>query len=359
MIPTVTANGSPAFGQYKPSETGDGYDPWALQVLEIDDGRIVEFTFFLDTETHLPAVRPAAAARRLARRTGSRSPATRVALGGRPQHVVEPRTLSESSSRPRATTPGMRRVVRRAPGGRARRRRPRRRDARARSRSSAGALRYQAAHSVRANSPAGRRAERAANRQADDALRRGGHRSRPDLRPRPSRLGYRASARASSRCPAVALLAHAAGVRLAGERQRQQERGGHAARSADHERQVIAVSQRDRRSACRRARGRSLRVAETVASTARPSAPPTCADVLTRPEARPASSGADARHGERHQRGERRADADAQQQHDRQDVAQVAAVHRTRENSARPIATSSMPGSSVRRAPKRMISRSE
>ncbi|HEY2141866.1 MAG TPA: sigma-70 family RNA polymerase sigma factor [Solirubrobacteraceae bacterium] len=54
VIPTVTANGSPAFGQYKPSETGAGYDPWALQVLEIADGRIVEFTFFLATETIFP-----------------------------------------------------------------------------------------------------------------------------------------------------------------------------------------------------------------------------------------------------------------------------------------------------------------
>jgi RNA polymerase sigma-70 factor (ECF subfamily) len=54
VIPTVSANGSPAFGQYKPSETGEGYDPWALQVLEIEDGRIVEFTFFLDTERLFP-----------------------------------------------------------------------------------------------------------------------------------------------------------------------------------------------------------------------------------------------------------------------------------------------------------------
>jgi RNA polymerase sigma-70 factor (ECF subfamily) len=54
MIPTVTANGSPAFGQYKPSETGEGHDPWALQVLEIADGRIVEFSFFLATETLFP-----------------------------------------------------------------------------------------------------------------------------------------------------------------------------------------------------------------------------------------------------------------------------------------------------------------
>jgi RNA polymerase sigma-70 factor (ECF subfamily) len=54
VIPTVAANGSPAFGQYKPSESGSGYDPWALQVLQISDGRIVEFTFFLDTERVFP-----------------------------------------------------------------------------------------------------------------------------------------------------------------------------------------------------------------------------------------------------------------------------------------------------------------
>jgi RNA polymerase sigma-70 factor (ECF subfamily) len=54
VLPTVAANGSPAFGQYKPSETGKGFDPWALQVLEIEDGRIVEFTFFLGTETIFP-----------------------------------------------------------------------------------------------------------------------------------------------------------------------------------------------------------------------------------------------------------------------------------------------------------------
>jgi RNA polymerase sigma-70 factor (ECF subfamily) len=54
VLPTVAANGSPAFGQYKPSETGDGYEPWALQVLEVADGRIVELTFFLDTDSVFP-----------------------------------------------------------------------------------------------------------------------------------------------------------------------------------------------------------------------------------------------------------------------------------------------------------------
>jgi RNA polymerase sigma-70 factor (ECF subfamily) len=50
VIPAMAANGSPAFAQYKPSETGDGYEAWALQVLEIEDGKIGELTFFLDTE---------------------------------------------------------------------------------------------------------------------------------------------------------------------------------------------------------------------------------------------------------------------------------------------------------------------
>jgi RNA polymerase sigma-70 factor (ECF subfamily) len=54
VIATKTANGSPAFGQYKPSPSGEGFDAWALQVLEIADGRIVELTFFLDTETLFP-----------------------------------------------------------------------------------------------------------------------------------------------------------------------------------------------------------------------------------------------------------------------------------------------------------------
>jgi RNA polymerase sigma-70 factor, ECF subfamily len=53
VIPTMTANGSPAFGQYKPSPDG-GYEPWALQVLQLSGGRIAEFTFFLDTETLFP-----------------------------------------------------------------------------------------------------------------------------------------------------------------------------------------------------------------------------------------------------------------------------------------------------------------
>jgi RNA polymerase sigma-70 factor (ECF subfamily) len=53
VIPTLAANGSPAFGQYKPAE-GGGYEPWALQVLELRDGRVVDMTFFLDTARLFP-----------------------------------------------------------------------------------------------------------------------------------------------------------------------------------------------------------------------------------------------------------------------------------------------------------------
>lgn len=49
----TTANGAPAFGQYKPSPDG-GHDPWALQVVEIADGRIVGLNAFLDTERLFP-----------------------------------------------------------------------------------------------------------------------------------------------------------------------------------------------------------------------------------------------------------------------------------------------------------------
>ena len=53
LVPVGGANGSPAWGQYKPSPEG-GYEPWALQVIELQDGAIGEFTFFLDTERVFP-----------------------------------------------------------------------------------------------------------------------------------------------------------------------------------------------------------------------------------------------------------------------------------------------------------------
>jgi RNA polymerase sigma-70 factor (ECF subfamily) len=54
VIPVTNANGSPAFGQYRPNPVGEGYEPWALQVIELSGGRIGELTFFLDTETLFP-----------------------------------------------------------------------------------------------------------------------------------------------------------------------------------------------------------------------------------------------------------------------------------------------------------------
>jgi RNA polymerase sigma-70 factor (ECF subfamily) len=53
LVAVGLANGMPAWGQYKPAPTG-GYDPWALIVPEVSDGRIVELTFFLDTEHLFP-----------------------------------------------------------------------------------------------------------------------------------------------------------------------------------------------------------------------------------------------------------------------------------------------------------------
>src|SRR4051795_7216892 len=53
VLPARLAHGPPALGQYKPAE-GGGYEPWALQVLELQDGRIAELTFFLDTASIFP-----------------------------------------------------------------------------------------------------------------------------------------------------------------------------------------------------------------------------------------------------------------------------------------------------------------
>ena len=53
LVPAAAANGSPAYGQYKPAPDG-GYAPWALQVIEVGEGGIAELTFFLDTETLFP-----------------------------------------------------------------------------------------------------------------------------------------------------------------------------------------------------------------------------------------------------------------------------------------------------------------
>ena len=53
LVPTM-ANGSPAFGQYKPDPDGNGHVPWSLQVVDVSDDGIAGITFFLDTETYFP-----------------------------------------------------------------------------------------------------------------------------------------------------------------------------------------------------------------------------------------------------------------------------------------------------------------
>jgi RNA polymerase sigma-70 factor (ECF subfamily) len=53
LVPTV-ANGSAAFGQYKPGGPGGSYEPWSLQVLELSAGGISGITFFLDTARLFP-----------------------------------------------------------------------------------------------------------------------------------------------------------------------------------------------------------------------------------------------------------------------------------------------------------------
>jgi RNA polymerase sigma-70 factor (ECF subfamily) len=53
LVPVV-ANGLPAFGQYRASQTGSGHEPWGLTVLEISAGRVAAITNFLDTARLFP-----------------------------------------------------------------------------------------------------------------------------------------------------------------------------------------------------------------------------------------------------------------------------------------------------------------
>jgi RNA polymerase sigma-70 factor (ECF subfamily) len=54
LVTAVQANGVPTYGQYKPSESGDGFEPWSLNTIEIVDGAIGAVTFFLETERLFP-----------------------------------------------------------------------------------------------------------------------------------------------------------------------------------------------------------------------------------------------------------------------------------------------------------------
>jgi RNA polymerase sigma-70 factor (ECF subfamily) len=53
LIP-VQVNGLPGFAQYKPDPEAGGFSPWSVQVLEISDGRLTGFHFFLDTKRWFP-----------------------------------------------------------------------------------------------------------------------------------------------------------------------------------------------------------------------------------------------------------------------------------------------------------------
>jgi RNA polymerase sigma-70 factor, ECF subfamily len=53
LVP-VAVNGLPGFAQYKPDEEKGGFTAWAVQVLEISEGRIAGFHCFLDTARWFP-----------------------------------------------------------------------------------------------------------------------------------------------------------------------------------------------------------------------------------------------------------------------------------------------------------------
>jgi RNA polymerase sigma-70 factor, ECF subfamily len=50
----ATANGSPAFGQYRPTDPDGGPEPFALVVLTLSDGLIAEMTTYLDPDRLFP-----------------------------------------------------------------------------------------------------------------------------------------------------------------------------------------------------------------------------------------------------------------------------------------------------------------
>ncbi len=62
VLMPVSLNGSTAFAQWKPSGPGGSFEPFAIQALEVHDGRISRITSFLDTRLFplfcLPATPP-------------------------------------------------------------------------------------------------------------------------------------------------------------------------------------------------------------------------------------------------------------------------------------------------------------
>jgi RNA polymerase sigma-70 factor (ECF subfamily) len=54
MVPT-SANGRPAFAQYRRNPAGDGYHAWAIQIIDISEGKISAINTFLDVENIYPS----------------------------------------------------------------------------------------------------------------------------------------------------------------------------------------------------------------------------------------------------------------------------------------------------------------
>lgn len=54
LLVRVSANGLPAFGQYRPSGPDGAYEPWAVQAIESSAGRITGIVSFLDTARLFP-----------------------------------------------------------------------------------------------------------------------------------------------------------------------------------------------------------------------------------------------------------------------------------------------------------------
>jgi RNA polymerase sigma-70 factor (ECF subfamily) len=53
LVP-ITANGSPGFAQYRPAHTGSGWEPWAIQVIDLSGDRVAAINCFLDTDRLFP-----------------------------------------------------------------------------------------------------------------------------------------------------------------------------------------------------------------------------------------------------------------------------------------------------------------
>jgi RNA polymerase sigma-70 factor (ECF subfamily) len=51
-VQAVEANGSPAVAQWRPVP-GGGFEPWALHVLEVSEGRVAHISSFLNLDVEL------------------------------------------------------------------------------------------------------------------------------------------------------------------------------------------------------------------------------------------------------------------------------------------------------------------